>query len=54
MGFVIETPLADNGDNMARKGMRRNLVSTGKKLDADDELRISLKPFLAILGVMWR
>lgn len=40
-----------NGGNMARKGLRRTSLSTDTELDAGDELRIPLKPFLAILRV---
>jgi len=36
---------------MARKGMRAYQLSRCNEIDASDELRIPLKPFLAILHV---
>ena len=44
--------IAANVGNMARKGLRRASLSRYNELNAGDELRIPLKPFLAILRVM--
>lgn len=37
--------------NIAIKGLRRTILSAATKLNSGDELRILLKPFLAILRV---
>ena len=39
---------------MASKGLRANHLSRYTEIDAGDELRILLKPLLAIPRVMWR
>jgi hypothetical protein len=43
-----------NVDAMASKGLRSTKLSTDTKLDAGDELRIPLKPLLAIACVVSR
>ena len=44
--------VAHNVGNMAWKGLRRTSLSRYNEIDAGDELRIPIMPFLAILRVM--